>query len=83
MPPSFRLLGKTLGGAGDRVVAERNPAALAQSITVPIRCLTRRAVSGFDNQIRERTFRTSGVEMSSTRLSPMIGMAYSVRVLIH
>jgi hypothetical protein len=43
---------------------DRNPAALAQSSTVPILCRTRLAVTCFVSQIGPNTFKISGVSIS-------------------
>ena len=43
---------------------------------------TRRAVSGFVNQIGDSAFNKSGVSIMSTDSSPKTGNAYSCKVLI-
>ncbi|KPF87532.1 hypothetical protein IP81_18760 [Novosphingobium sp. AAP83] len=48
---------------------------MAQSITIPIRCRTRRAVSFLSSQIAIITSRTCALSMPLTAMSPIFGNA--------
>ena len=52
----------------------RYPSATAHFIIMPIRCLTRRAVSALVVQIGRRTVITSEVVILSIRFRPSVGM---------